>query len=338
MTETNAGDDAVADATLERKRAYNRTWREANLERVRAYNRQWKAEHPERSRELNRESMRRADAKRRRDRDRRKRSREYYAANAERLRIYNRAWRAARRAEDPEGYKRAETERRRRWRDENREHVTAYARAQQKADPASSRDRSREYVRRHREERNAAKQEYLRRHPEKRREYQTRWRAKDKWRRAHGLPTWQLHRTTPLERAANRFAADEFFARSYSAKQVRAIARGPVEPSPYTRFKSGERDPDRTPPELWVAWSRDCFRARADHAAQEDRELRERLDRELALRPPPPMSEAEIEDAWLDYVARAVNDRLRRVEPRRRPDVAAPHPYLQHQTMMGMRR
>lgn len=318
--------DDSAETARARKRAAMNAWREQNKDHVREYNRRWNAEHPDRVRELNRESARRATQRQRQVRERKERDRRYYIDNAERIRENSRAWRAARAAEDPEGFRQARSAQRREWwkrRPRELRERDALA-ARDRGDAPAARERSRAYYQRNADRINAAKREHLREHPEKRREYQQRWREKERARKAAGLPPRTLHRTTPAERAANRTAADAFFTKVYPASQIQQMRNGPP-----------------TPPELLAQWNRESRRARATHLLAEQTELRDRLVNEM-----PPADRAakmaeEREQARLDAIGRAVNDRLRHRDPPRQPhhlDPAAPHPMLQHPNGTGLHR
>ena len=224
--------DDSAETARARKRAAMNAWREQNKDHVREYNRRWNAEHPDRVRELNRESARRATQRQRQVRERKERDRRYYIDNAERIREKSRAWRAVRAAEDPEGFRQARSAQRREWwkrRPRELRERDALA-ARDRGDAPAARERSRAYYQRNADRINAAKREHLREHPEKRREYQQRWREKERARKAAGLPPRNLHRTTPAERAANRTAADAFFTKVYPAAQIEQMRNGPPTP------------------------------------------------------------------------------------------------------------
>ena len=281
------------------KKASTRAWRARNKEHIAEYNRRYRAENPEIVRQASLASRQRLAPRKRREHNRRVRARKYYEANADRIRIYNREWRARRRALDPEGYRRAEAERKRLWRQANRDRDIARKREYDKADPASARDRAREYHRRNAAERNATKRQYFELHPEKRREYQERWREKDRRRKAAGLPNLRLHRTPAKERAANQFAADAFFSREPTdALRQRILA------------ELG------TPQRLLDALRRANYRARAaDYAARHPETNSDVVDRRTA------------EEKRLDELARLVNERLRVNRRAGRSDIdpAAPH-------------
>lgn len=306
-----------------------RAWREQNKDHVRAYNKKWNAEHPERVRELNRESARRTADKERRRRLKRERDRQYYLENAEQRRANTRAWRAARAAADPDGFREAQSAQRRLWWKNRPAAVrerAAHA-ARERADPAAARERGRAYYHRNAEQLNAERRAYLKAHPEKRREYQSRWREKDRKRREAGLPRPVRRRTPKAERDANRAAADAFFTQFFTATQIHKMRQGPP-----------------TPPELLTAFRRESARARAAHALAAEQEMQERLAKELPAQARTHLTSAEIaaaEEARLDAIGRAINDRLRHTDPPRRAhhnDPAAPHPMLQHPHGMGMNR
>ncbi|GAA1961836.1 hypothetical protein [Microbacterium deminutum] len=296
MTEPRSGAGESTPSPADRKRESTRAWRERNKEHVVAYNRLWKQEHREAAREHNRESERRRKKRQRAIERKRERGRAYYAANPEHLRARMREWRAKRLAADPMGYRAAERERMRAWRAAHGEQVLAANRARDADDPSGPRERSRNYYRRHAQDRLAAQKAFFAEHPEKRREYQERWRRKDRWRRANGLPTWKLHRTTAKERAVNRFAADSFFAKKYTRGEIRTMRLGPP-------------TPDGLLAEFW----RDCDRARAAHHWSQNPKLQERVRAAMGEQ-----AAVDAENARMDAIAREVNERLRRVAPPRR--------------------
>jgi hypothetical protein len=310
-----------------------RRWREANRDHLREYNRRWRDKNLERSRQQHRESERRARERERARREKRERDRDYYAANAEKRRAYAREWRAARMAADPEGFRDEQNAQRRAWwhRQPLEERQRIARTKHELADPEEVRERGRAYYHRNADRLNEQRRAHLKAHPEKRREYQYRWRDKERRRIAAGLPKPTRHRTTKQERAANRAAADAFFRQTYTAEQIEKMRQGPP-----------------TPPELLYAFNRDCRRARAAHQLAVDAELQARLTAALT---PTQRAAAEqehgererqrAEEERLDAIGRAINDRLRHTAPPRRQqrdDPAAPHPMLQHPHGTGLNR
>ncbi|GAA1661935.1 hypothetical protein [Microbacterium lacus] len=334
-----AGKGSGVEPGVARREAMRR-WREQNADRVRAYRKQWRAEHPERHRELNRETQKRAREREQQRRRTRERQRAYYEANAEKRRANTRQWRAARMAEDPEGFRAAETARRREWWASRPPEVRArIAReARDKAFPEDTRERGRDYYHRNADRLNTERRAFLKEHPEKRREYQYRWLEKNRKREAAGLPVPARHRTTKQERQSNHAVADEFFLRQYTAAQIQGMRNGPP-----------------TPPALIAAFHRDSARARAAHQLAEDTLLQYRLAEELKTRQPTAEEQRwlirrerqaeherrQAEDARLDEIGRAVNERLRHAGNVRRAhhkDPAAPHPMLHNPNGPGLNR
>jgi hypothetical protein len=208
-------------------------------------------------------------------------------------------------------------------------------RAEQRAkDPEAyrqgKRERNQRWRDKHKDEVNARLRDKYRADPEKHRERRREFYAdRAKRLREAGLPARRIHRKNRGERFANRIAADRFFSREWTTEEL-AVAMKSIE----------------TPPEVWAAWKRDCLKARAAYSLAEQKEELERLQKELARakpgpKPKPRPTPEEIEEARMDAVARAINDRLRHREPPRRVhhlDPAAPHPMLQSNNPMGMNR
>ncbi len=260
---------------------------------------------------------------------RREYAREYYAAHRDEYLDYQRQYRAEERDKDPEAYRAAKRERNQRWRDSHKDQVNARLRDKYRDNAEKHRERRREYYAAHAEEQRARRREYYARNREKQNAAHRAWQSREKRRRDAGLPPRRIHRTSREDRMANRYAADVFFSRVRSSDEIAAA------------MKSIE-----TPPEVWAAWKRDCLRARAAYALEEDKEELERLQKELARvkpgpKPKPRPTPSEIEEARIDAVARAINERLRHREAPRRThhlDPAAPHQMLQPDASMGMNR
>lgn len=260
---------------------------------------------------------------------RRQYAREYYAKHREEYLEYQRQYRADLREKDPESYRQGKRERNQRWRDKHKDEVNARLRDKYRADPEKHRERRREFYAKHAEEQRARRREYYARNKEKQDAAQRAGRDRAKRLREAGLPARRIHRKNRGERFANRIAADRFFSREWTKEEL-AVAMKSIE----------------TPPEVWAAWKRDCLKARAAYSLVEQKEELERLQKELARakpgpKPKPRPTPAEIEEARMDAVARAINDRLRHREPPRRVhhlDPAAPHPMLQANNSMGMNR
>lgn len=260
---------------------------------------------------------------------RRQYSRDYYAAHREEYLEYQRKYREKKRAEDPDAFREAKRQASKRWRDTHREEFRASKRAKYREDPEKHRELQRAFYAANAEKIRARRREYYAQNKEKQNARQRVWREREKRRRKAGLPPRRVRRVPRDERVANRAAADEFFARTWT-KQELAQARKSI----------------ATPPELFAAWKRDCLRARAAfHLAAQKEEL-ERLQKELGRKKPGPKPKPrptpeQLAEARLDAIGRAVNDRLRHRERPRRThhlDPAAPHPMLQPNNPMGMNR
>ncbi|HRN30071.1 MAG TPA: hypothetical protein PK890_10280, partial [Terrimesophilobacter sp.] len=210
--------------------------------------------------------------------------------------------RVRQRAEDPEGYREGKKRRNDAWRASHRDHVNAKARAKRQRDPAAKQVAAQKYYDTHAEERRAYSRRYHRDNRDQQLAQQSRWRQREQRRLEAGLPVRRLHRLTPAERDAHAAAAAEFFS-------TRVI-------EPMRRRLRAELD-GPTPPELLAAWKRECERYRAAHYASEHPETSSRERRRA-------QAEARrlAEEARLDTIGRAINDRLR-ISPRRRePDPA----------------
>lgn len=260
---------------------------------------------------------------------RRQYARDYYAQHRKEYLEYQRQYRADLREKDPESYRQAKRERNQRWRDKHKDEVNTRLRDKYRADPEKHRERRREFYAEHAEEQRARRREYYARNKERQNAAHRAWRDREKRRREAGLPVRRIHRTNRDELFVSRVAADEFFSRVWTKEELAAA------------MKSIE-----TPPEVWAAWKRDCLKARAAYSLAQQKEELERLQKELARakpgpKPKPRQTPAEIEEARMDSVARAINERLRHREPPRRVhhlDPAAPHPMLQSNNPRGMNR
>ncbi|MGC5224881.1 hypothetical protein ACPW96_20140 [Micromonospora sp. DT81.3] len=260
---------------------------------------------------------------------RRQYAREYYAKHREEHADYQRQRRAAQREKDPDAYRRKSRERNQRWRDGHKEEVNAKIRAKYHADPEKHRQRRREEYAANPEENRARRREYYAKNREKQNAAHRIWRDREKRRREAGLPPRRLHTTRREERLANTAAANAFFDRVWTAREL------------VQAHKSIQ-----TSRQLWAEWKRDCLRARAAYHLAEQKEELARLRKELgrARTGPKPKSgptKEEIEEARLEAIGRQVNERLRHREPPRRPhhlDPAAPHPMLQPNQTTGMNR
>jgi len=266
--------------------------------------------------------------KQRRD-ARRQYQREYYALHRKEQLEYQRRYRVAQRAKDPDAYRESKRARAKRWRDKHRDQVNARLREKYRADPEKHRQRRREAYAHNPEEQRARRRAYYAANREKQLAAQQRWRDREKRRVDAGLPVRRLHRVDRDERFANRAAADEFFGREWTDAELKVALRSIA-----------------TPHDLWASWKRDCLKVRAAHHLAMQKEELARLEKELARARPGPKPKhrptpEELEEARLDAIGRAINERLRHREPPRRPhhlDPAAPHQHLLPHDQTGMNR
>jgi hypothetical protein len=287
--------DAAAAARAARKAEAQREWKRNNPDKVKAYQDAFRAKHADRLRAANRERERERYAKARAERERRaaarERARDWYAQNRERHLEYQRQYRAAKRAEDPDAYRAAKNERNKRWNARHREAVAAKAREKHRDNPEVKREQAARYYAAHAEEVKARRRAYYASHREAQLAKQREWRRREKRRLEAGLPPRRIHRVSRADRERHAAAADDFFARSYTTDEIKVI-----------------RGDTPTPQRLLAEWKRQSAQHRAAfrHAA--------------APRPTPDLAtEARVaaaaaraqEDARLDAIARAINDQLR---------------------------
>lgn len=307
-----------ADTIRENKRV----WREQNADHIRTYRRAYREEHLDEIRAKGRERERARSARARAERERgelkRVAAREWYAQNRDRHLDAQRRHRAAQRAKDPEAYRAAKRERERRWRARHRDEQNAKRREKHRENPEARRVLGQRYYANNAEKLKAKRRERYAANREKERARQQLWREREKRRVAAGLPPRRVHRVSAEERRANRAAADEFFARSYTREQIVAI-----------------RKPLTTKARLIARFNRDSLRARANAHQQGDAGMHDRFQRSESRQTELEQDRArrrtakEIEDARLDAIAQEINDRLR-TQPRRHrrpndPDPSAPH-------------
>lgn len=302
-------------------------WKEENPDKVKAYRERYRENHLEQSRAKSREQERARQARLREEKQRlearRAYMRDWYAKNRDHYLTYQREYRAAQKAADPEKYRETMRERNQRWRDGHREQENAKLRAKYRDDPDVKAKRAAKYPQSHTDEVRARRRASYAANRERERATQARYRAREKFRRDAGLPPRHIQRTQRDVRLANTAAAEEFFTRPRTGEDIARL---------HTEL--------RTPPELLAAWMRDCKQARAAHHLAEEKEMRARVGAELHSGPKPPTPE-EIEDARLDAIGKQINEQLRPKAPSRRVhhlDPAAPHPMLQHHNQMGMNR
>lgn len=197
---------------------------EEQRERKRQYREKYKAAHPERARRQhlesqrrNRERMRAEHARRAKERER---VREWKAKHPERVRERRQVWNA----QNPDRVR----EHKRNYYQRNREARQAAARdqnARRRQDPAE-REKARRYQAEHREQRNV-RQNARRSTPKAREKHnreQNERRRRERRRRELGLPPRPMHRATMNERARNAAAAEKFFTRKRSPRELRQLA------------------------------------------------------------------------------------------------------------------
>ena len=284
----------------ESRRRYAEAHREEVAERLRA----WKAAHPEKVKEYRaRFRERHLEQVRRENREgerRRVRARDRYALDPAGNLEYQRQRRAAQRAANPDGYREAKRARNKRWRDRHREEQNAKRREKHRDNPDAKRESAARYYQTHGEQVRERRRAYYHANREAQLEKQRQWRAREKRRRAAGLPPRRLHRTAAAERAANRGAAVEFFERERTPEQIAILT-----------------EELRTPDDVIARWERDSERARIASAIAADTDITRPLtvsqmrhrERERAARQK--QVAREVEEARMDQIARAINERLR---------------------------
>lgn len=322
MDEPQSRGNQDDDARRESLRAARKRWRDANPEKVRAARLRWNAANPEKVREIRQrwaESHREQISTAQRERELRKRDAVLRDRRAEQLREerkeakrqYARAWYAAnkplhqeiqrryrerQRAENPEEFRARLRAANQRWRDSHREQIRQHQRDKDRDAPATKRENAARYYAAHGDDVKQRKREKYWADHEKSLADQRQYRARERWRRANGLPPQRLHRATGTERKTNLAAADVFFTRVRTAEEIEGLRR--------------ERG---TPQHLIDEFERASARHRAAaHYAESltrgDGRLEQQLRPTRAERNA--MARAD-EDARMDAVAAAINDRLR---------------------------
>lgn len=322
MDEPQGPPERGADARRETLRAANRSWRAANPEKVRAARLRWKAANPEKVRaakqrwiETHREEVNVAQRERelrkrnavlseryeeqhREERKEAKRqySRAWYAANKPLHQEIQRRYRERQRAENPEEFRAKRRAANQHWRDAHRDELRQHRRDKDRDAPSVKRENAARYYAAHGDEVKRRKREKYCADHEKSLETQRQYRARERWRRVNGLPPQRLHRATGTERKTNLAAADVFFTRVRTAEEIEGLRR--------------ERG---TPQHLIDEFERSSARHRAAaHYAESLTRGGGRLEQQL--RPTRAernaMARAD-EDARMDAVAAAINDRLR---------------------------
>ncbi|MGC5224205.1 hypothetical protein ACPW96_16680 [Micromonospora sp. DT81.3] len=311
-----------SEEELERWRAYRRRYREAHPEQVAASSLKYREKNREKNSARERERHRRKREKQQREAQQRERrlsySRRYAETHRELNRERQRAYLARRFEEDPVGFRQHRNALQREWYARHKEEIKAKARDAYRTDQRSASERARRYYERHADEIKQRRRAAYQQDPEKILAYNREWKARERRRKAAGLPPRRIHRVSPAERDRNAAAADAFFTRSRTPEQARSIRAEWI-----TVRKVRERQ------------KRDAARARATDLArnaevtarrQEERRrqsagLRRDILRELAE------AGTTDEEARMDEIARAINARLRS-RPQRRAhhnDPAAPH-------------
>lgn len=339
MSETDptepAANASADDERRQRRRDYLKRWKQANPERVKTYAERYRAAHREQLLSQKRDAEKAREARNRAEEQRRElkrvRARQWYAHNSEKHLDHQRTYRAKKRAEDPVKYRADKRARTRRWHDAHREQENAKLRQKYHDNPEARRSQASKYYAAHAEEVKARRRAYYAANKEKQLAKQREWRQREKRRRDAGLPPRRLHRTPADERRANTVSADQFFARDYTRPEITNMRQHvPV---------ASDHD-ERTPPELYAAWIRDCARARATHRLATHAEESARLRGDLSHAHPASIARA-LEDARLDAIGKQVNDRLRGQQRARRTesnDPAAPHTMAQNNPQIGMTR
>lgn len=291
----------------EARREYNRRWRAEHPEQVRAAKQRWVDSHLEEKRAAQREYERRHKAERReakqarerleaREEAKRRYAREWYAANKPLHQEIQRQYRDRQRAENPEIYRGRLRAANQRWRDNHREQIRQHQRDKNRDAPEVKRQNAARYYSDHGDEIKRRKRDRYWANHEKSLEEQRQYRARETWRRDNGLPAQRAHRATGTERKSNLAAAVAFFARARSADEIERL-----------------REERGTPQHLIDEFLRASARHRAAaHYTETQGGGNARLEEQL--RPTgaerAAMARAD-EDARMDAIAAAINDRLR---------------------------
>lgn len=313
---------ARSELELERNRAYKRRYREEHPEQAAAWSLKYREKHREEVNQGERERKRRRREKQKRDAQQRERRREYTRRYAETHREVNRerqrAYLARRFQEDPVGFRQHRNALQREWYARHKEEVKAKARDAYRTDQRAASEQARRYYERHADEIKQRRRQSYQQDPEKVLAYNREWKARERRRKAAGVPPRRIHRVKPAERDRNSAAADEFFARARTPEEARAIRAERI-----------------TPQEVREREARDAVRARAvdfeRNAEVRARRQEERRRQQAALRAQILRELAEAgtteEERRMDEIGRAINAQ-RRSRPQRRThhnDPAAPH-------------
>lgn len=291
----------------------------ANRDKKAEANRAYKAAHREVLREKRRQYYQ--TVVKPRDRDRRK----HYAAWRRRLETnpeYERQrarrnqirYVARQLAADPDGYRQRRREQARAYRAKNRDKLNAQKRERYLRDPERMRASTRAYLEKNKETVRDQRRGYYQANRERILAANRRWKARERHRRANGLPPTRLHKISGPEKLRNRAVADAFFSRRRTAEEIEHLMFG-----------------GPTPEHLIRAWNQESERARAAHRFGTEKALQERLEQEQQAR----RDLLAAEEARMDAIARTINDRLRTqprtretplTEPAALPLPARPHP------------
>ena len=176
-------------------------WKEANPDKVKEHRQRYRENHLEQLRARNREQERARQARLREEKQRhdtrRAYMRDWYAKNRDHYLKYQREYRAAHKAADPEKYRETMRERNKRWRDGHREQENAKLRAKYRDDPDVKAKRAANYYKTHTDEVRARRRAHYAANRERERATQGRYRARQKFYREAGLPPRGVSRTPP---------------------------------------------------------------------------------------------------------------------------------------------
>ena len=281
---------------------YTKRYRAEHAEEIAAYRQQWREKNLDAARAANRDNMRRKAAEERAAVERRDRkaawARERYHTDVEASRAKARASRDRQREADPDRYREGKKRRRDTWREGHRDEINARLREKNLRDPSAKKAGAQRYYARHAEERKAYRRQYYQDNRERQLASQKRWRDRERRRIEAGLPVRRLHKVTPAERDQNAAVAQAFFAR-------------PLTPQLQEQLKVELS----TPQHLIDALHREWDRIRAvDYQRRHPETSSDTVRRR------------EAEEARLDGIAQAINERLR-LTPRRAPRLTADQAY-----------
>lgn len=250
----------------------------------------------QRERELGKRdgAMRERNAEQRKE-AKRQYARAWYAANKPLHQEIQRRYRERQRAENPDEFRARLRAANQRWRDSHREQVRQHRRDKDRDARTAKSESAARYYAAHADEVKQRKREKYWADHEKSLADQRQYRARERWRRANGLPPQRLHRTTGTERRENLAAADSFFTRVRGADEIERL-----------RSERG------TPQYLIDEFARSSARDRAAaHYAESLARGEGRLEQDLRPTHAGRTASTAAEEARMDAVAAAINDRLR---------------------------